>query len=86
MFHYKGINITHIQQRSMVWLAPDQKWAKPLNLDPNQAPREWKSPELSSREKSKGRKGIGIMNFLTRRLPIHPVLLRWRDKDEALNL
>ncbi len=41
-------------------------WEKPPGFVSRQATAELKSPKAASREKSKGRKGIGIINFLTK--------------------
>ena len=41
-------------------------WEKPPGFVSRQAAAERKSPKADSREKSKGRKGIGIINFLTK--------------------
>jgi hypothetical protein len=41
-------------------------WEKPPGFVSRQATAERKSPKAASREKSKGRKGIGIINFLTK--------------------
>ena len=41
-------------------------WEKPPGFVSRQATAERKSPKAASREKSKGRKGIGIINLLTK--------------------
>jgi hypothetical protein len=51
---------------SCFYLLFQTTWEKPPGFVSRQATAERKSPKAASREKSKGRKGIGIINFLTK--------------------